>query len=312
MCLVCEKAMKTVTGKAWSSGGGSHITLGEEKSDKPVLNDFLIRKVVPRERDQHATGDVCVQEKHLQQAEGMTCSWRCLCLPLIQAAIGTNALTHMQKEGEWRDLPAQWGSDCCQVLSSEPWRCRTGSGLRQDLYWLTAKGNEGMTQRRLGVHLQKGSISHVFSCSLSFIIISNIASFGIHHSFNSELLWQLMCTQVIQERCPLRDKSILWESSRPSFGSPRGPAKLQGVFSGFITKCQVRLETFPQFQWCSMPTDQCWEQFVLSYISTQNSFRGICSLVFCCVGEHAELSILLHKMQEQRNKLSWKYWLQGY
>lgn len=63
MCPVCEKAVKTVTGKAISSGGGSHITLGEEKSDKQVLNDFLIRKVVSRERN-HATRDARVQEKH--------------------------------------------------------------------------------------------------------------------------------------------------------------------------------------------------------------------------------------------------------
>lgn len=58
--------MKTVTGKAVSSRRGSQIILGEEKSDKPVLNYFLIRKVVPRERNQHATGDVCVQEQHMQ------------------------------------------------------------------------------------------------------------------------------------------------------------------------------------------------------------------------------------------------------
>lgn len=61
-----QKAMKTVTRKATSSGRGSHIILGEEKSDKPVLNDFLIRKMVPRERNQHATGDVYVQEQHMQ------------------------------------------------------------------------------------------------------------------------------------------------------------------------------------------------------------------------------------------------------
>lgn len=141
MCPVCEKAVKTVTGKAISSGGGSHITLGEEKSDKQVLNDFLIRKVVSRERN-HATRDARVQEKHTATSCEDTL-WCCLRLPLIQAMIGTNALTHMQKEGEWRDLLAQWGSDCCQVFSSEPWRLRTGSGLRQDLYWLTAKAKKG-------------------------------------------------------------------------------------------------------------------------------------------------------------------------
>lgn len=58
MLLVCKKSWRLLQGKPYN--------LGERKSDKPVLNDFLIRKMVPRERNQRATEDVYVQEKHMQ------------------------------------------------------------------------------------------------------------------------------------------------------------------------------------------------------------------------------------------------------
>lgn len=56
--LVCKKSRRLLQGKPYN--------LGEGKSDKPVLNDFLSRKMVPRERNQHATEDVYVQERHMQ------------------------------------------------------------------------------------------------------------------------------------------------------------------------------------------------------------------------------------------------------